>query len=263
MRTRTRMGTRRARRELARFGQPAESGQVKVGCGRSSGWSIRFATCQGSADSFDAYASVRDADSGRELRRARWASAAGQVWTSGFAPPSGSARAVFVDKGAVQVAGIASTPGSGVALVGYEYRRHQNGARPFMVALRMPGQYYDSETEAFDNWRREYLPSNGSYLEPEPSMQHSRSLSLYARAGGELNPYSYASSNPIIRVDDNGEFWWIPASMLLFAAADVMFQLSINGGDWNSLDWGQVAIMGVMGAFPGLAMKMNIRSRLL
>jgi len=61
--------------------------------------------------------------------------------------------------------------------------------------LRLPGQYHDEETGLHQNRWRPYDPSRGRYLSPDP-------LGL---AGG-LNPYAYASNDPIGQADPLGLF---------------------------------------------------------
>ncbi|PJF03079.1 RHS repeat domain-containing protein [Acinetobacter seifertii] len=59
--------------------------------------------------------------------------------------------------------------------------------------LRFPGQYYDVDTNQFYNHNRFYNPELGRYMEPDP-------IGLVAG----LNPYAYASSNPVMNVDSTG-----------------------------------------------------------
>lgn len=41
---------------------------------------------------------------------------------------------------------------------------HESGTKPFWVPLRLPGQYFDAETELHENWHRYYDPVTGRYL---------------------------------------------------------------------------------------------------
>jgi RHS repeat-associated protein len=59
--------------------------------------------------------------------------------------------------------------------------------------LRLPGQYADAETGFSQNGARDYVPSLGRYLEPDP-------IGL----GGGPNTYGYAGQNPLVRTDQRG-----------------------------------------------------------
>ncbi|WP_165797375.1 RHS repeat protein [Solimonas fluminis] len=64
----------------------------------------------------------------------------------------------------------------------------------FVYNLRLPGQYYDSETGLHQNHHREYSPPLGRYTEVDP-------LGLF---GGSLSPYTYANQNPLSFTDPEG-----------------------------------------------------------
>ncbi len=61
------------------------------------------------------------------------------------------------------------------------------------VNLRMPGQYYDSESGLFYNWNRYYNPSLGRYISSDP-------IGLE----GGLNTFNYAGVSPLMYVDPEG-----------------------------------------------------------
>jgi RHS repeat-associated protein len=129
-------------------------------------------------------------------------------------------------------------------LEAYEFRRFQTGANAFWTPLRFSGQYFDSETDLFENWNRYYSASIGSYFRADPlphdrrpslitelatlnstrltdeqKMELTLEILLWTQDGRTVlrehfpeefarlyfrNPYSYAGSNPIIRTDRTG-----------------------------------------------------------
>ncbi|MFZ5525091.1 MAG: DUF6531 domain-containing protein [Pseudomonadota bacterium] len=75
----------------------------------------------------------------------------------------------------------------------------------FTFNLRLPGQYFDAETEWHDNVLRTYDPRRGEYLEPDPlgPVPNWRSGQLLTQ------PYAYANHNPLTHAD--------PSGLILFA----------------------------------------------
>lgn len=63
----------------------------------------------------------------------------------------------------------------------------------FDLPLRLPGQYFDKETNLHYNYFRDYDTSTGRYVQSDP-------IGLE----GGINTYGYASSDPLIRVDPTG-----------------------------------------------------------
>jgi RHS repeat-associated protein len=64
----------------------------------------------------------------------------------------------------------------------------------FAYSLRFPGQYYDSETGLHYNYKRDYDPAIGRYIQSDP-------IGL----DGGLNTYLYADADPILNIDPTGE----------------------------------------------------------
>jgi RHS repeat-associated protein len=63
----------------------------------------------------------------------------------------------------------------------------------FVLDLRFPGQYFDSETGRHYNYFRDYDPATGRYVQSDP-------IGLV----GGLNTYLYANANPIRYADPEG-----------------------------------------------------------
>jgi RHS repeat-associated protein len=70
-----------------------------------------------------------------------------------------------------------------------------SGLGVFEFPLRLPGQYFDKETNLHYNTRRDYDPSIGRYGESDPTG---------LKAG--LNTYAYVSGNPLKWIDPSGLF---------------------------------------------------------
>jgi RHS repeat-associated protein len=101
-------------------------------------------------------------------------------------------------------ASTSNPPRSGVAVAGYEYRKYQAGSTPTWLPLRFPGQYYDAETDLFQNWNRFYDANVGRFLEPEPMWLYPEKLVRMAGRGRSAPVYAYATNNPINGGDPNG-----------------------------------------------------------
>ncbi|MBZ4408933.1 hypothetical protein K8640_11960 [Myxococcus sp. XM-1-1-1] len=124
----------------------------------------------------------------------------GRVVTDWVLPSTGSITVGY----AASPAGPQPNVHTGVVVEAYEYQRYQNGAQPFWIPLRSPGQYHDAETDLFENWNRFYDPSIGRYLQPEPLLMDARFAATRAAAGLSTPTYAYVSNNPINRVDPTG-----------------------------------------------------------
>ena len=92
-------------------------------------------------------------------------------------------------------------------------------AAGLQLPVRFPGQYYDSETGFNQNWNRDYDPSLGRYIQPDPRGQlldfsgPDRQVAAmmgiaipYSRELNYLNHvYGYVDQNPILNTDSTGE----------------------------------------------------------
>jgi RHS repeat-associated protein len=68
-----------------------------------------------------------------------------------------------------------------------------SGLGTFDLPLRLPGQYFDKETNLHYNYFRDYDPSIGRYGESDP---------IGLRGG--LNTYAYGLSSPLVQIDPEG-----------------------------------------------------------
>jgi RHS repeat-associated protein len=85
-----------------------------------------------------------------------------------------------------------------------------NTGATFDLPLRLPGQYADKETNLNYNYFRSYDSAIGRYVQSDP-IGLSGGLNSYSYVDSvgklphlNLNPYAYASSNPLSRVDPKG-----------------------------------------------------------
>jgi len=72
-----------------------------------------------------------------------------------------------------------------------------SGIGTFDLPLRLPGQYFDKETNLAYNYFRDFDPGIGRYVKSDP---------LGLRGG--LNTYAYAYSSPLRRIDPSGLITW-------------------------------------------------------
>jgi RHS repeat-associated protein len=100
---------------------------------------------------------------------------------------------------------------SGVVAGSYEYHRYEAGFVPFWTPLRFPGQYYDAESDLFENWNRYYDSSTGRYLQPEPMLTALSGNRRTLRSGSTLPAYPYVDNDPLANTDPDG-FWTADAS---------------------------------------------------
>jgi RHS repeat-associated protein len=68
-----------------------------------------------------------------------------------------------------------------------------SGLGAFTFNLRLPGQYFDKETNLHYNYFRDYSPEIGRYLQSDP-------IGLF----GGLNTYAYVENKPVLLMDPQG-----------------------------------------------------------
>jgi len=106
-----------------------------------------------------------------------------------------------------------------------------SGLGTFSYNLRLPGQFYDSETGLNYNYFRDYDPAIGRYVESDP----------IGLAGG-INTYSYALLDPVSLYDPYG--LWVPPSIPQgvadsitgFGDAFLISELVRNALDYGTVD---------------------------
>ena len=103
------------------------------------------------------------------------------------------------------------------------------------ISLRFPGQEFDANTGLHYNDQRDYDPTLGRYIQPDP----------IGLAGG-INPYRYAANNPVGASDPSGRDPIFGS--IIGAGTDVLFQLHRNGGRIECVNWAEAAFAGLIGA---------------
>ena len=105
------------------------------------------------------------------------------------------------------------------------------------IALGYPGQWHDQSAGLYQNWNRDYDPSTGRYLETDP----------IGLAGG-TNLYAYTDGNPVNAVDPRGEIAWWVVGGLLGGGGNLLYQLHMNDGRLECVDWSEVGGWALTGA---------------
>ena len=92
-----------------------------------------------------------------------------------------------------------------------------SGLGTFDLPLRLPGQYFDKETNLHYNYYRDYDPGIGRYEESDP-------IGLK----GGLTTYAYANGNPLSLIDPTGEAAGPIVAGCVLIAATVVFVYKYN-----------------------------------
>jgi len=71
--------------------------------------------------------------------------------------------------------------------------QNPGGLGVFSFNQRLPGQVFDAESGLFQNWKREYNPRIGRYMQSDP-------LGLV----GGINTFAYVGGNPLSNIDPRG-----------------------------------------------------------
>jgi RHS repeat-associated protein len=126
----------------------------------------------------------------------------------------------------------------------------------FVFDLRFPGQRYDAVTGLQYNYRRDYDPESGRYIQVDP----------IGLAGG-INPYLYANASPLRYTDPTGTNpWLLPVITAAVGAVggavgDTAAQLlgMYRSGWCADFNWRQLGISTASGAIAGLALPFAVR----
>jgi len=104
------------------------------------------------------------------------------------------------------------------------------------VDYRFTGQEYDGETALYNFRARLYDDELGIFYAVDPS-------------GQNFSPFSYTGNNPVIFVDKDGRFFWLPLAILAAAGTYGAVKGAIEGG-WQGAIYG----FGSMTTNAGFAM---------
>ena len=105
--------------------------------------------------------------------------------------------------------------------------------------LRLPGQYFDGETNLHYNFRRYYDPTIGSYITSDP----------IGLAGG-LNQYLYVNANPVNFIDPRGEC--LLQGAIVEGGVEFVTQAYYNWQCDTEFDGSSIFWSSVSGAFCGI-----------
>ncbi len=128
----------------------------------------------------------------------------------------------------------------GVATVGGSLASTLGAKNPF----RYRGYYYDTETGYYYLNSRYYDPVTGRFLNADTTSV----LTATPTALTDKNLYAYCDNNPVMRVDDGGEFW----DTIFDAVSLVTSIIDVVKNPSDPLAWASLAADAVSLAVPGL-----------
>ncbi|MEP4189701.1 MAG: RHS repeat-associated core domain-containing protein, partial [Sneathiella sp.] len=103
---------------------------------------------------------------------------------------------------------------------------------------RFPGQREEAETGLHYNYFRDYDPTTGRYLQSDP-------IGL----NGGINTYGYTGGNPVNYADPEGKVAHrVIFGGLIGAGFGLGAELYTNNGNWECVDWTNVAMWAAAGA---------------
>jgi RHS repeat-associated protein len=133
----------------------------------------------------------------------------GDVWTGWGAVPDAGFAQLYLSTDSQNCnpngCGFGSWTYKGAYQRDYEYQRYDFGVPgPVFPPLRFAGQYWDPETDFFENWNRYYEPLMGRYTSTEPMIPYPYFVSARSERGTGVPLYAYANNNALGFRDLNG-----------------------------------------------------------
>ena len=98
------------------------------------------------------------------------------------------------------------------------------------IPIRYRSYYYDSETEWYFLNTRYYSPELCRFINAD---NENITVSNLTRCT-DKHLYAYCDNNPLVRVDDEGDFWHIVAGAVVGAAIGAISEAAA-GGDWRTI----------------------------